>query len=350
MPTAPTPASAGLSILDKCPCCGSSELVEPLPKTLRYDNGLESWIRSGRLTQIGDVPAQDFARVEWRVCRNCTLIFCLKRPGLENADSWYGELFRSVERRNYDVTPLPREYVENQISFAREFAATLNADGVLNDVGSVLHLRCNAGHILNGILQLRPGIEVYGIEYFDAPAAHAATLLGEDVIRVMKMPEPRNPFGRSRFDLILAEHYLTHAHNPVEYLDYLVGLLSPGGKLVIFNEQDHELTMKRRQHYRRGINFFHKQLFTRRTLHDFLCSRDLTVRELPHPRGRKWAVSNHSLLFVCQKGHSAPLASGSSGEAVALMQGWLALHRRQRRIDALLQPLESLKRLVSWTR
>jgi hypothetical protein len=350
MPTATASLSAGLKILDACPCCGGRELKEPLPKTLRYDNGLESWIRSGLLLQIGDAPARDFARVEWRVCTDCTLIFCLKRPSLEKAESWYGELFRSVERRNYDVTPLPREYLENQISFAREFAATLNTAGVLNDVGSVLHLRCNAGYILKEVLQLRPGIEAYGIEYFDAPAAHAATLLGEDLVRVIKMPEPRNPFGRSSFDLILAEHYLTHAHNPVEYLDYLVSLLSPRGKLVIFNEQDHELTMRRRQHYRRGINFFHKQLFTPRTLHDFLCSRDLAVSELPHPRGRKWAVSNHSLLFVCQTGHSNPLAPGSSQDAVALMQGWLALHRRQRRIDALLHPLASLKRLVSWTR
>lgn len=350
MPTATPSPATGLSVLDTCPCCGGRKLLEPLPEDLHYDNALESWIRSGRLRQIGSVPAREFARVEWRVCSGCTLIFCLKRPDLEEAESWYGELFRSVERRNYDVTPLPREYLENQVSFAREFAATLKAGGVLDDVGSVLHLRCNAGHILYEVLQLRPGAEVYGIEYFDAPAAHAAALLGQDLIRVIKVPEPRNPFVRTKFDLILAEHYLTHAHNPAEYLDYLVSLLSPGGKLVIFNEQDHELSMKRRQHYRRGINFFHKQLFTRRTLHDFLCSRELAVSELPHPRGRKWAVSNHSLLFVCQKGHSAPLASGSSEEAMALMQGWLALHRRQRRIDALLQPLASLKRLASWTR
>lgn len=336
-----------MELLNRCPCCGGHELLAPLPPDAPYDNGLESWVRSGRIKRFGDYPASDFARVEWRVCGHCALIFCLKRPALANSESWYGELFRAVERREYAVSPLPEIYLTNQQSFAREFVGLLKAHNVLDGVKSALHLRCNAGYILNGVRSVAPGCEVYGIEYFDAPAEHARAMLGADAVSVIRMPEPRNPFARRTFDLILAEHFMIHAHDPAGFLDYLAELLNSGGKLVVFNEQDHGKTLQSGIHYRRGINFFHKQLFTRDTLQGFLQSRGFGVVELPHPAGRKWAVSNNSVLFVCRRGQAVPMPAGDVAGAMSLMRNWWTQHRRRTRFGWFTAPLSRLKHRLS---
>ena len=349
--TRASPASGiEMDLLKQCPCCGGNELLAPLPPDAPYDNGLEAWIRQGRVTRFGGYPASAFARVEWRVCGHCALIFCLKRPSLEDSESWYGELFRAVERREYAVNPLPEIYLANQKSFASELVGLLEDHHVLDGVQSALHLRCNAGYILNEVRNAAPGCEVHGIEYFDAPAEHARALLGTDAITVIRMPEPRNPFGRRTFDLVLAEHFMIHAHDPAGYLDYLAGLLSPTGKLVVFNEQDHAKTLTSGGHYRRGINFFHKQLFTRDTLGAFLRSRGFTVKELPHPPGRKWAVSNDSVLFVCERGEARPMPAGDASASMRLMRDWWAQHQRNARFDWLTRPIGRWKRRLSGRR
>jgi hypothetical protein len=98
----------------------------------------------------------------------------------------------------------------------------------------------------------------------------------------------------------------------------------------------------------RGINFFHKQLYTEVSLAAFLRSRGLEARLLPHPAGRQWAVANHSLLFVCGAGEAVPVPEGDVAAAVQLLQDWWRMHQRYARTRWIASPLRKLRnRLLS---
>lgn len=330
--------------IDQCPTCGHKEFTDPFPQTLIYDNSLGDIIRKGQGKKYPDLDISQFARNEWRVCNYCSLIFCVKRTSVEDANHWYNKLFAEVELREYDRNPLPKLYLKNQKIFAEELFHILDQHQVFNNVQSVIHFRCNAGLLLHEIAQKTPIRELYGLEYFENPALHAAKLLGKDFIARMNGPEPKNPFGRQKFDLILLEHGLTHAYNPTNFLNYIKSLLNPNGKIVIFNEPDHARGLRSKSYYRRGINFFHKQLFAKNSMSSFLRYQGLECMQLPHPVGRRWAVSSNSMLFICKIGESHPIPQEDSKNTVILLQSWLKMHAQYTRYPILQAIKKPIKR------
>ncbi len=326
--------------LKSCPSCGHSQLLKPLSPQLRFDNSLEHAMRRGKAINFDTFRPMDYANSGWSVCKNCALIFCQKRPSLDDADKWYEKLFRVVENRNYDIDPLPEIYITNQTSFAVDMFETLDAINVFNNVKSVLHVHCNAGLLLDRIRSKKGVDELYGLEYFEYPTKHAARLIGANRICRIQTPEPVNPFPQEKFDLLLIEHMLTHAHDPIGYLSYLKSLLNVAGKLVVFNELDHAQAMPKWGFYSKGINFFHKQLYTRDSMTAFLQSQGLELVSAPHPDGRKWAVANDAMLFVCRAGKTVAVPVGDVQEAKKLLRNWFQRHRVFRRLRWIAKPLK----------
>jgi len=335
---------AQITELKHCPSCGHADSLSPYSEGIGHDNSLGHGLATGKKWNLEGIDLEEFRIVGWRVCSHCSLIFCEKRPVLNGAPNWYAELFATLEHRDYDASPLPETYMRNQTSFANEMFETLNDMGVFDDAKSAIHFRCHAGLLAQKIKDRIGSEEVYGLEYFENPARHAAGILGAERVSLIGSPEPDNPFERATFDVILLEHILTHAHHPLEYLDYIKSLLSPTGKLVIFNEQDHGQVLKEKERYARGINFFHKQLYKRSDLVALLKSRGLYVREAPHPNSRKWTAAHHSMMFVCEHGETVPIPRGDVEQTVHLFESWWSASERYRKTRWITKPVEKAKK------
>ncbi|MBL8687115.1 MAG: class I SAM-dependent methyltransferase [Alphaproteobacteria bacterium] len=337
---------SNMFFLDQCPTCGSKDFSSPFAEKLADDNTLGHFIITHPQKKYDGINLDLFRKVGWRVCNFCTQIFCLKRPMVDGLETWYNQLFFDSEHRDYDVNPLPLKYVQNQKNFADQLYDILDKNNVFEAVTSVLHFRCHAGFLLKKIADNKKISEVYGLEYFENPAKHAQNLLGAERVARITGPEPHNPFKKSKFDLILLEHFLTHAHNPGHFLNYVKSLLSDRGKIVVFNEPDHSKSFLSGSFYRRGINFFHKQLFTNKTLVFFLKAHSIDGIELPHPPGLDWAVANNSLLFVGKLGNIQKPCKQNPQPVTDLIQSWFRKHNYYQKIYWIRKKFKDLKRLT----
>lgn len=311
--------------LSACPSCGHDRFREPIPGDVRFDNSLEDLIRNPARNPTG-VDLSAFARSDWRVCGYCGLIFALQRPVYEEVLDWYGPVFQISEKRHYNIAPLPDLYLDSHEKYAAELFAALEANDVFRDVGSVLHLRCQTGEFLR-LVRDRLGLErVYGTEYFEHPVAYARSRLGDDRIGLMEGPEPEIPFPPGSFDLIVMDHVLEHTLDPRRYFAYLKSLLAPGGRIVL-GDRCHDYALRSATSYRRGINFFHFQLFTVSDLTRLVAAEGMAATRLPDPTPRRWAVARGSFFLLCTEAEAVEMTPGDVEAQVALMSGWWRKHQ-----------------------
>ena len=327
--------------LSHCPCCGHAHFSTPVVNFQVSDNSLGSLL-SGR--KSADLPGFDlaaFSRVGWSVCGHCATIFARRRPVLAGQPGWYVPLFQLSEERNYDTYPLPAAYLAGKQKSAAKLFDTLDRAGVFASQRSVLHLRCGPGYLLQLIGGRLPDAKLYGLEYFVNPARCAREILPRARIAAITGPEPVVSFARQKFDLIIVNHFLTHANDPSAYVDYLKTLLADGGQIVFYNELDHALSLKSMSAYPRGLNFFHKQLFNRNTLSGFLKSRGLSVADVDSTSGAK---PPKYIAVVCRKGEARPMPPGDSQAAVQLLENWSKKSRFYARTKWAIKPMRKLIR------
>jgi 2-polyprenyl-3-methyl-5-hydroxy-6-metoxy-1,4-benzoquinol methylase len=94
--------------------------------------------------------------------------------------------------------------------------------------GRLLDVGCGSGHFLHRMKQL--GWDVHGIE----PDPHAAEIARERCgARVATGELTADTFQEASFDVVTLNHVIEHATNPVELVRAAVGVLKPGGRLVI---------------------------------------------------------------------------------------------------------------------
>lgn len=82
------------------------------------------------------------------------------------------------------------------------------------------------------------------------------------------------------------------------------------------------------------MNFFHKQLFTRRSLRTFLELQGFSVEALPHPTvGKAESLKNSKILYLLRPGETAkPEFPSDEVEPLALsFRRWLSAHERRSR-------------------
>lgn len=322
--------SAARIVLESCVNCGHKAFLDPTPPDIRYDNSLEPLITKKVPAGIDKIDLSIFARSQWCVCGHCGVILSRARPNLDQAVQWYEPVFEYSEKRKYNTSPLPQIYIENHDAFAAELFESMTAAGACEDVESILHLRCQAGSLLQ-LFRQRLGIEeTYGMEYFEHAVDYAAGKLGKDRVAIMAGPEPKIPFPPAKYDLLVLDHILTHVQQPRDYLMYLMTLLAEGGKIVL-KDKDHGRALNSAFQYDRGLNFFHMQLYTLENLTAFLRSCGLTVERLADPTPRRWAVGADSVLLLCTKGDMAEIERGDVEGNMALMTKWWTKHRRMRK-------------------
>jgi SAM-dependent methyltransferase len=326
--------------LTSCPGCSHDRLIPALPGSGRSDNSLGRLLGRPLPIDINGFDLAAHAKSAWSVCGNCGLMFAANRPDAQGLESWYPPLFQLSEERGYNTWPLPPNYIEGKRRAAAQLFERLNKTGIFEGAKTLIHFRTGPGHFLESVRRAYPHLDAYGLEYFEHPARHAKQLMGESRVAQISTPEPKHPFPVKRFDVIVANHFLTHAHEPKAFLAYLRSILSDTGTLVITNELDHALSFKSLTAYPRGLNFFHKQLFTRATLIPFLASCGFSSIDISEAPGK----TPKYIMLLCRKAAEVPQAPQDSKPPLALIRGWRWKHRAYRTFRFAIDPARRLLR------
>jgi hypothetical protein len=117
---------------------------------------------------------------------------------------------------------------------------------------------------------------------------------------------------------------ITHAHDPALLVQEFRNWLKPNGVLVVMNEPDHQRTLKSFKAYPRGINFFHKQLFTEETFCSAMNQWGFSIERVLDAKQPKLA---RNMMFICRQASPATHASSNAVASRKLLQSW-AFRRR----------------------
>lgn len=280
--------------LEACPGCGGTDL-EPLPITTDVEvKGLRE-----QLPILID-------RSDYHLCSRCELVFARHRhhaqAGRPDFDT-YLEAFIEAENREYASYPPPLEFVRNQVTNGCDEAERLAAVLPLRPGMRVLHVRCESGALL-AYVRSRFGIEdVHGLDYFESNLRYAREDLRLPDVRPMRGWSVDPSLFDTRFDIIVANHQMTHALDPQETLTGLMDLVADDGVLLLVGEVDHANFLARYGSPLRGVNAFHAQLYTRNSLLNTCRAAGLQAELLHyHSEGLQWARPHCSMTVIARRG------------------------------------------------
>lgn len=324
--------------LTNCPACDHSQMTAVFPRQ-NPDNSLARLVDKPLPFPLPGFDLTKHAISDWHVCNACALLFAKNRPKAEGLALWYPQLFEYSEERGYNTAVLSNLYVEGKAKAAKALFKIFDSHNLFKSSKSVLHFRTGPGHLLAEAKKHYPDLDVYGLEYFEHPAAYARTLVGDDNIAEINLPEPKHPFAIKNFDIVISNHFLTHAHDPRALMTYFRNILSDAGTLVIYNELDHDLSLKSMTAYARGLNFFHKQLFTRKTLIGFVQASGFSVEDISTEiKGKKPKY----ITLLCRKATAIPMQKGDALQASKLLRSWRNKHAFYKFGKPLIDPIRKL--------
>ena len=305
--------------LKHCPACGSAILVPAFAKEINRHNSLN---RLARDLPLGVDPAflKAFDKIHWSICKDCGLIFAGLRPPGAGSSAWYLPLFKHSEERGYDTFPLPGAYVASKAKSNGRLYDIITAHHLIQQGAILLHVRCATGELLR-LAKQNQSADVWGLDFFAACVDHANKVLGEARVAQMTEPEPLNPFPQKKFDVIIANHMVTHAHEPAVLISRFRDWLADDGVLIVHNEPDHQLSLRSFKAYPRGINFFHKQLFTEATFISSMRCWGFEPERL-HVTGEDARKFEKNMIFVCRKRELSNIAKSGAEKSARLLRNW----------------------------
>jgi SAM-dependent methyltransferase len=240
-------------LLNSCPCC-----AEPGGEMLYDTNSFSRYAFVSRTLKSG----------RYTLCHRCGVIYAATRSTPEGAQSFY-DLFTSTQDNRHDVYPPRSRNSKGKLNAAHTLLDHLKTRNLLKAGMSLLHLRCDAGALLREFKQRVPDGIAHGLDYFDPNLRYlketglVAARLNSGTLDV--------PFATA-YDVIVSNHIFTHALEPHRDMLKLRTLLKPGGRVLFYNEVDHNLLLNPQSaHYiRSDIISYHKQLFVRESFENFL--------------------------------------------------------------------------------
>ncbi len=275
---------------------------------------------------------EDAGVYNYSLCHRCGVVFARRRPvgeryrflfdrfeiGLGRAwsdEGPRGKLTRtSVALQDDDRHELRRRlahgvFVSNLLPLRRnDYLPQLQEDRLANSphielIGSLLALKSPR------VLELRPRTgsigaalrRLYGASVYAMPLFEAQQLLVREAYAITA--DHRVDYDRfaipyeGGFDLIVANHMLTHVLNPREFLRLLKQRLNPGGHVYFYNEQDERDVVGGKLLFN-TLNPFHFQTFNGESLGRALNACGFVAEFVSHHAGR--------LVVLAAAGEEAP--------------------------------------------
>ena len=296
--------SVTMITLAACPMCGETR------RTLVCEYN--------RLVQIGARVAEPVKRYDYSLCHGCGVTYAACRPTgstfaalFERFDDNLGRSERNL-KRSLLLTPGPlsdsdREALASRLSagtFVSEhlekspkqylvqlqrdrFAASLHAE-VLGSLvplsgARVLEVRSRFGSLL-AILQRVHAVEPFAMAMTEAQQFVIEQAQGIAARHLIDFDEFTIPY-EGTFELIAANHMMTHALRPDVFLDEVRRHLTPGGHLYLYNEPDDVEFLDGGASMINTLNPFHMQAFDRRSLLRALAANGFEPVFVGHDRG-----------------------------------------------------------------
>lgn len=162
-------------------------------------------------------------------CQNCGLVQCWPRPTPVAMD-WF---YRNEYRRYYQSVEAPSSAYLSQFGNVERLTYTAHRiqDSVSLSPGMrVLDVGCAEGTLFVELARLCPGLVLVGIEPLETFAAFARANSG---CATYESIEAMAEVEQVKFDLVIVNHVLEHASNPVSLLRSVAGVTAKNAKLYV---------------------------------------------------------------------------------------------------------------------
>lgn len=270
-----------IATLASCPVCGETRRTPVSP--------------FNRFVLFEEPPDDRSARYDYCLCHTCGVVHATRRPAgarytwlLEHFEETLGreesgehgaaKLARSRRLTDGDREQLRRlaargVFVSDHLGVTRkEYLPTLFRDRVANSahveiIGSlvpmksprVLEIRSRLGTIPAALARLY-GAESFAMAIFENQQFLIQEVYGVPTAWPIDFETFRIPFDGT-FDLIVANHMITHALHPGNFLNEVRSRLRPGGHLYLYHETDEGDFLERGKSMFNNLNAFHVQTF-----------------------------------------------------------------------------------------
>ena len=277
------PASDVL-VLETCPVCGHAERTAVCP--------------FNRFALFEDPPDDRAPIYDYALCHACGAVYATRRPAGARYKWLFDRFEATLGRDDPDedrdgpaklalssrrLTPEGRErlrglasrgvFVSDHLGLKRrEYLPALFSDRAANSIhvdiiGSlvpmheprVLEIRSRLGTIPAALSRLY-GAQSFAIAIFESQQFLIEEVYGIPTACPIDFDRFRIPFD-GPFDLIIANHLMTHAIRPAELLAEVRSHLRPGGHLYLYNEMDEGEFLSRSKSMFNSFNAFHFQTF-----------------------------------------------------------------------------------------
>ena len=290
--------------LSECPTCGHPEAT----MVCEYN----------KLLLLDAAPDEAAKQYDYSLCHRCGILYAARRPTGDRlrhllthfseslgrvdggtrrgsgspfqnpgrlTDSDRTTIDRLIDRGVFvsEHLDLPeRNYVDSAYQDRMAKSAHIELLGSLIDLEGtcVLEIRPKTGAILAALRRLY-GAEVYALPIFESQQYVAERLYEVTASALIDFDRFSIPYDR-KFDLVIANHMLTHAVRPQEFFDALNDRLRPGGHLYLYNENDDAEYLVQGQSMFNVLNPFHVQAFDGPSLVRSLRANGFETRFLGH--------------------------------------------------------------------
>lgn len=285
--SADPPPTDRIEELTACPFCGGA------PRTMVCP--------FNRFAVYEEIPDAQAPTYNYALCHTCGCVSATRRPAGARYDWLFDHFEATLGRADIEGAPAGklaissralseerREHLRRVASrgifvsehlgvsrkdylpalFRDRAANSLHVD-VIGSLGSlkaprVLEVRSRLGTIPAGLTRLYGG-EGYAMAIFESQQFLIQEIYGLPTAWPIDFQSFRIPFD-GPFDVIVANHMLTHVHKPAEFLAEVHRCLAPGGLLYLYNETDEGEFLERGKSMISTFNPFHLQTFDRASL------------------------------------------------------------------------------------
>jgi 2-polyprenyl-3-methyl-5-hydroxy-6-metoxy-1,4-benzoquinol methylase len=294
----PPPPAGPILTCQECPLCGAADgaVVCEFNRFVVFDRR----------------PDDEAARYDYRLCFSCGVLYASRRPAGERY-RWLIERFEETIGRDtaeaanpakltasvFELTAAEKQNLQRQASRGvfvsdhlgvsrKEYLPALLADrlaagphvellGSLLELRTarVLEIRSRTGSIAASLKRLYDAdvrvMTMFENQRFVTEEAYGIPATAPIDFERFQMPDAR------RLDLIIANHMLTHAVHPREFLERLHDHLEPDGHVYFYNEPEDAEFLAERKSMFNTLNAFHLQAFDHRSLARALQANGFTI-------------------------------------------------------------------------